>query len=296
MRYSSHLTRLAELWLHEPNAAQIENARAVLGLDCTGLDATELATAYADLFLLNVYPYASVFCEFNAEMNGARAQTLEHLYDEFAFAPDALTRVGALDHLGMMLQFLETAGDAVALPLLLDWAPVLCFAVEREPGAHLFYRALARETLQRLFLHARAAAPISPTCQEIPRAAEDENSLHDIVQFFLAPARCGVFFSRAQLGQIARRMGQRLPFGSRADVARALFMNMGETANVDALLKELQNEIVVWSSAYVVWTRECAAWKPFAAQWLERTTRAHTMTQELRAVLARPLELEFAAD
>jgi hypothetical protein len=89
-------------------------------------------------------------------------------------------------------------------------------------------------------------------------------------------------------------LGQRLPFGSRAEVARALFMNLGESAQVDALLNELNNEIVAWGNAYTAWARECAAWNPFAAMWLERAARAQAMTAQLRAILAQPLELEFS--
>lgn len=295
MNYSSHLSQLAHLWLYEPQARQIENARTVLGLDAAGIEAGALATAYADLFLLNVYPYASVFCEPHGEMNGARAQTMERMYAEFAFAPDALIRVGAADHIGVMLDFLGAAGDAVALSLLLDWAPVLCLAVEREPGANPFYRALARETRQRLFLHARAAGFLdSPRDQGVPLASDDENSLSAVVQFFLTPARCGVFMSRARLGHMARRCGQRLPFGSRVDVAYALFRSMGADGQVDALLNELRAELVAWRSVYTAWTRECAAWQPFAAIWLERTARALAMTDALRAMLTRPLDLEFS--
>ena len=41
----------------------------------------------------------------------------------------------------------------------------------------------------------------------------------DIVRFFLAPARCGMFLSRSRMGQMARALQMRLPFGSRFEVA-----------------------------------------------------------------------------
>lgn len=271
----------------------MENARRVLGYDATRVEPPELAAAFTDL-LLNVYPYASVFCEPAAEMNGERARRMDCLYGEYDFAPEALRQVGAPDHIGIMLEFLAHAGDAVILPLLLDWAPVLCLAVEREPGAHPFYRALARETRQRLFVHARAAGyTLPPREASVPRVADAETRLADVLQFFLAPARCGIFFSRAQCGALARRMGLRLPFGSRWEVARALFMGMGEAARVDALLFELHVEIAAWSNAYMTWARECPAWRPYAEIWLARAARAQTMTHELRAILAHPPELEI---
>lgn len=294
MKYSSHLAQLACLWLYEPDAAQIERARAVLGAGVNGSTADALATAHTELFLLNVYPYASVYLQANGEMNGARAQMLQRLYEQFEFAPASLRQVGAADHVGLMLQFLDAVGDAPALAALLDWAPVLCLAVEREPGAQPFYCALARETRQRLFLHARAAGTLEPLHHEtLPLATDDQDSLRAVVHFFLTPARCGVFISRAQLGNLARRLGLRLPFGSRVEVASTLFHSVGASGQVDALLNELRAEISEWSKVYSAWTRECAAWQPFATMWLERTAYALNKTQELREILARPLELDI---
>lgn len=293
IKYSSHLSQLARLWLYEPDAAQIERARAVLGLDGAGMTPSDLAAAYTELFLLNVYPYASVYLEADGEMNGTRAQMMERMYEQFNFAPASLRQVGAADHVGLMLQFLDAVGDAPVLPALLDWAPMLCLAIEREPGAHPFYRALARETRQRLFLHARAAGAMKPpNDQTLPLAPDDEYSLRTVVHFFLAPARCGIFLSRAQLGNLARRLGHRLPFGPRVEVAHALFHSSGASGQVDALLNELRVEISEWSRAYSAWMRACAAWQPFATIWLERTAHALAKTDELREILARPLEVE----
>ena len=59
----------------------------------------------------------------------------------------------------------HTAGEGkriarrAGLPYVLDWAPVLCLAVEREPGAHSFYRALASETRRVLFAENEPADP-----------------------------------------------------------------------------------------------------------------------------------------
>src|SRR5512143_668400 len=95
---------LAQLWLHEPDALTAYRAFAVLGLP--PCDLAELAPAYADVFLLNVQPYSTVFTDPSGEMNGPAAQRLARRYAERGYQPAELKSVGAPDHLGLGLGFL----------------------------------------------------------------------------------------------------------------------------------------------------------------------------------------------
>ena len=165
---------LSHLWLHEPDADTIARAvdefgqtcevaktsqvfatdtiaRAVGELGLPAADPAELALAYADVFLLNVYPYGTAFADPSGELNGPEAQRIAALYETDGYCPPELNSVGAPDHLGLCLGFLAHLEEKRLrrddfLSGFLEWAPVCCLAVEREPAAHLFYRALAALT------------------------------------------------------------------------------------------------------------------------------------------------------
>jgi TorA maturation chaperone TorD len=294
---------LSSLWLHEPNAAAI--ARASDELSLPPADPAELAPAYTQLFLLNVYPYGTVFTDPDGELNGAEAQRLAALYGACGYQPDAFNSVGAPDHLGLCLGFMshlaERAADGARTEFfssLLGWTPICCLAVERDPHAHAFYRALAEQTRRCLLsdafysgvrppfsnLQPHGGASRSPVSDLQLSQSEIEISLHDIVRFFLTPAQCGVFLSRARLGQLAREMGLRLPFGSRFDVAEGLFSAAGEAERIDPLLAALQGEIEAWAAQYRRWAERHAHWRPHADRWLGRTARALRTLAEMREI------------
>ncbi|MDQ5871546.1 MAG: molecular chaperone TorD family protein, partial [Acidobacteriota bacterium] len=208
-----------------------------------------MAAAYADLFLLNVYPYGTAFTDPSGELNGPAAGLAARRYEDEGFQPPELFEVGAPDHVGLCLGFLEHLArggekDLEFSSSILEWIPICCLAVEREPSAHPFYRAVAAvtrnlvmedipESLTHVFEPA-GGAPESTDPEE-----EEEVGLSHVVRFLLAPARSGLFLSRAKLGQLARAAGMRLPFGSRFDVARMLFQTAGETGNVERVLDRL---------------------------------------------------------
>ena len=114
--------------------------------------------------------------------------------------------------------------------------------------------------------------------------SEDEVRLHDVVRFLLAPARCGIFLSRSRLGQLAREMGLRLPFGSRFEVAEGLFGAAGESELIDRLLAALQAEIEAWAAHYRHWAERYARWRPNAELWLGHTAQSLRTLAELREI------------
>ncbi|HET7090424.1 MAG TPA: molecular chaperone TorD family protein [Anaerolineae bacterium] len=293
----------------------MSRARQIPALAPYGSEPGELATAYADLFLLNVYPYASVFLDPDGEMNGTRAQEMQDVYEQYRYAPDALHDVGAPDHIGLMLGLLAHEGrDAhsipsalrAGLPYLLDWAPVLCLAVEREPAAHSFYRALASETRRVLF--AEIESPdIEPRVRTSGHSAEpelelelelesgldpsalragfsgEEISVRSIVHRLLCPARSGVFLSRARLGAWARDLGVPLPFGGRFDVGISLFEAAGVVDSTARLVDWLIAEVEEWDAAFMAWAE--AGWRDYAVAWRARITRTARLLAEMRELL-----------
>jgi len=286
--HPSSLILLSRLWLHEPSGDDV--ARAVDELGLPFADPDELAQAYADLFLLNVYPYGTAFTDPDGELNAPGAQRIAAMYDAHGYRPAELAQVGAPDHLGLCLGFIAHVGERELG--IGEWAPVCCLAAERDPSAHPFYRALAEVTRDCLLQSAMPAAPaFLHSSFDIPHSDEDVH-LRDIVRFFLAPARCGIFLSRSRWGQMAKSLGMRLSFGSRFDVADAFFRAAGDNGQVADLLRALDAEISQWAAAYSAWAAGYPTWKPFAPLWLERTDAAQRMLETMRLTLDRPPELE----
>lgn len=287
---------LSQLWLHEPDAETLARAVNELGLPSADPSTSlrtgpaELASAYTDIFLLNVYPYGAAFTDPAGELNGPEAQRIAALYEAHGYSPPELSSVAAPDHVGLCLGFLSERELEIG-ELSLDWVPVCCLAVEREPTAHSFYRALAAKTREALFAHSalRAAPIVNPPILQ-PSDPQDELSLHSLLRFFLAPARCGVFLSRSRLGQMAKALGLRLPFGSRFDVAEVLFASAGETEQVGALVDSLEAEVEAWASAYRSWGERYPAWGPVAEVWRARAAAAtHTLAGMRQVVEAGPV-------
>ncbi|MBI3763400.1 MAG: molecular chaperone TorD family protein [Chloroflexi bacterium] len=293
----SSFSLLSSLWLHEPNAEVLSHARNELGLPAA--DPTDLASAYADVFLLNVYPYGAAFTDPSGELNGPSAQHVAALYEGHGYHPPELSEVGAADHVGLCLGFVAhraiqriEIGDF--LSSFLEWAPVCCLAVEREPSAHAFYRSLAAITRDSLFRahgasgKGQATSPANPTAVRnsqfaiLDQPSDNEVRLHDLLGFFLAPARCGVFLSRSRLGQMAKALGTRLPFGSRFEVAEALFTAAGESEMTVALIDALEAEVAGWAREYRRWAEACPAWKPAAEMWLTRIAETTRQLAEMR--------------
>ena len=285
MKVDSLFALLWHLWLHEPDAETLKQLRelgAVTAPLHVDVEPAELASAYADLFLLNVYPYGTAFTDSWGELNTAEAQAVANLYTKYDYHPPELHEVGAPDHLGLCLGFVahleregnvSEAGVAAFLSNLLSWAPVCCFAAERDPSAQPFYRALAALTRERLL--AREWRVTSGDWHHRdpdgePLNAADETSLRDVVRFLLVPARCGIFLSRARFGAIANALGMQLPFGSRFEVCEWLFASAGESEQVAGLLQALHAESEAWASAYRTWASRYPAWQALSAPWLAR--------------------------
>jgi TorA maturation chaperone TorD len=293
------LSLLSRLWLSEPDERALVLAREA-GLS-GGDDPPTLAAAWTDLFLLNVYPYGTAFTDISAELNGPAAAAAAWRYAAAGYRPPELARTGAPDHAGLCLGFLAhlaTGGqeDPEFLSWTLDWLPVCALAVERQPQAHPFYRDLAAATREALLagpsVPSGATGNLLPVLDAAPEP-DDEVDLSRVVRFFLAPAACGLFLSRSRLGGLALEAGLRLPFGSRFDVARALFEAAGESGRVGPVLDALSAETEAWDAAYAALAREHPSWRARAGTWRRRLGATKERLAEMRRILERPLEVEY---
>jgi TorA maturation chaperone TorD len=282
------LALLSRLWLSEPDARTFVRAREA-GLLGRGAP-TGLAAAWTDLFLLNVYPYGTVFTDISGELNGPAAAAVAHRYEAARYRPPELAGAGAPDHAGLCLGFLaqlaqEGREDPPFLAWTLDWLPVCALAVECQPSAHRFYRDMAAATREALLSGASVSASAAPRDLAPVLEAGDETEevvdLSRLVRFLLAPAASGFFLSRSRLGALALEAGLRLPFGSRFDVARSLFEAAGECGRVEPVLAALSREAEAWDAAYSVLAREHVAWRARAGAWRARIAATRERLSEM---------------
>lgn len=295
------LALLSRLWLSEPDPRTLALAREA-GLPGGG-DPADLAAAWADLFLLNVYPYGTAFTDISGELNGPSAAAASRRYETAGYRPAELSAAGAPDHAGLCLGYLahlEAGGreDLEFLAWTLDWLPVCALAVERQPSADPFYRNMASATRVALLARASAGASASEdlaTVLDIGPDTEDELDLSRVVRFLLAPAACGFFLSRSRLGALALGAGLRLPFGSRLDVARALFEAAGECGRVEPVLAALSSEVEGWDAAYAALARDHRSWETRAGTWRRRIGATRERLAQMRRILDSPLELEYGS-
>lgn len=295
---------LSRLWMREADETTLAEVKALPCLSDQDASPQELAVAYTETFLLNVYPYASVYLDLNGEMNGLRSSELSALYMQSGYRPEHLYEAGAPDHIGLVLGLLahlpRSQHASVLSKYVLDWAPVLCFSIERQPSVHPFYRALAACTRRELFqaFEGKALAAQSPSVSqrqltvtghaddewiELPLVETDEEpSLSQVIHYLLCPARSGMFLSRAQLGQWARELGVPLAFGERYRLAASLFEAAGLVEAVPQLLDRLLLEIDAWDSAYGAWAQEFPVWSLFAGEWRERIAAARNLLEKAR--------------
>jgi TorA maturation chaperone TorD len=291
---------LSRLWLAEPDARALDAVRAIGPLSSHVASVGELSAAYTELFLLNVYPYGTVFTDPSGELNAPGAKETVRRCEEAGYRPAELLEVGAPDHAGLglgLLAHLEKKGerDAAFLSILLDWLPACCLAVERDPAAHPFYRSLAVLTRERLLENIGfASAPPAEPPEVLD--AEEVIGLRDVVRYLIAPARSGVFLSRARLGRISRSAGLQIPFGSRWDVAETLFSAAGESGRVPDVLTLLEEEAAGWAQAFVEWSEDCPCWGSFADRWLARIAKTRQRLAGMQKLALLPLDLEPAEE
>jgi len=281
------LSLLSRLWLAEPDAETLSRAFEA-GLP--GADQVDLAAAWTDLLLLNVYPYGTVFTDISGELNGPAAAAVAYRYAAAGYRPPELAGAGAPDHAGLCLGFLshlaaQREEDTPFLGWTLDWLPVCALAVERQPSAHPFYRDMAAATREVLLSDSSVSASAAPEdlapVLEARDETEEEVDLSRVVGFLLAPAASGFFLSRSRMGALALEAGLRLPFGSRFDVGRSLFEAAGECGRVEPVLAALSGEAEAWDAAYSVLAREHVSWRASAGVWRARIAATRKRLSEM---------------
>ena len=251
-------------------------------------------SAYEDLFLFQLYPYASVYLGQEGMMGGEARDRIAGFWRALEETPPP-----ECDHLALMLAlyarlcdehvgasderaeaFWSNARRAFFWEHLASWLPV--FLDKLESVADGYYRrwgglltvALADEakTLgqqEALSLHLREATELDD-----PRKTGGEEFLESL----LAPVRSGLILVRSDIERGARDLDLGSRVGERKFVLKALFAQ-----DADATLEWLESEATRWKEIHLA---RDAAFEPVSAFWAGRAATAAGLLATLRADLA----------
>jgi len=265
-----------------PGAARVAEA--------LGLGEVPEASAYTELFVFQLYPYASVYVGAEGMLGGeARDRVAGFLA---ALGHDVPAEP---DHLALLLGAyaglceIEKKGDgrvrgarrALLWEHLLSWLPVYLDKVERV--APRFYRRWA-ETLRAALdaegreLGTQAELPLH--LREAPALADPrETTPEEFLKGLLAPARSGLILVREDLARAARELGTGVRAGERLFALRSL---VGQEAA--GALSWLAREAEAWRGLH---RQRRAAHGPVAEWWAARAASTAKLLNELAAE-ARP--------
>lgn len=260
-----------------------------------------LAVAYEQTFGRNVYPYESLYRDEELMLNTAAAEQVAAFYATCGFTPPQT--IGAPDHLGVEFIFFARliATEATALAdgdsglqhwahqhaafflsnHLATWVPVWAHAVQRIPG-HPFYQTLTTLAVEFIESELERLQPSPPSSRAyIPLATTDASTetddLNTLVRHLITPVRAGIFFSRTDCSQMARRLGFSIPIGDRFTMMRTLFETAGEFEQAAGLIVALQEMMLAETQKLSRLIDGQVAWQPFLAPWIERLERSQRL-------------------
>ena len=261
--------------------------------EALGLGEVPEVSAYTDVFVFRLYPYASVYLGPEGMLGGAArdrvAGFLAALGHEVPREPDHLALM--LGAYAWLAEAEGAAADARARESwrgarraflwehLLSWLPV--YLDKLEAFAPPFYRRWA-ETLRAALdaeaegLGAQAGLPLH--LREAPAVADPrETSSEEFLQTLLAPARTGVILLRDDIARAARELGAGVRAGERLFALRSL---LGQDAA--GALSRLASEADAWHALHL---RRRAAHGRVADWWAARAAATAKLLRELEAEL-----------
>ena len=259
--------------------------------DALGLPGAPEAAAFTDLFVLHLYPYASVYLGAEGMLGGEARDRVAGFWRALHLTPPPEPdHLAAL--LGLYASLLEREGEerhparralwgqaraALLHEHLTSWLPPYLDRVEAlAPPAYrawagLLSAALAGEAAaagppEAMSAHLRAAPPLPDPRREGSRA---------FVTGVLAPARCGMILTRADLARSARDLGLGFRVGERRFALAALLSQTPE-----AVLGWLAAEAVASSTRHHAHGGVMGAAAEF---WSGRAQAAANLFVELQA-------------
>jgi TorA maturation chaperone TorD len=249
------------------------------------------AHAYTELFIFQLYPYASVYLGAEGMIGGDARGLIAGFWRALGQSPPAEP-----DHLALMLALyarLRELEDQESEPLrkegwhharvtflwehLLSWLPV--YLSKLETIAPPFYRKWGEVLTNALMTEAASAgAPLRlplhlRESKELvdPRAG---GAVEEFLQSLLSPVRSGMILVRSDLSHAARKLDLGLRLGERAFILKALF---GQDPR--GMLDWLAGEAQVWTTWHRL-RREPLG--KVAAFWEARAAATLSLLEELK--------------
>jgi TorA maturation chaperone TorD len=273
--------------LAEPPVA--EAARVAEALE---LGPMPTAATYTELFVFELYPYASVYLGAEGMLGGEARDRVAGFWRALGEAPPPEP-----DHLSVMLalyarlvELEESEPDAVRRESwrgarkaflwehLLSWLPVYLNKLS-ETATDSFYRRWGEILTEALKSEARAVGAQTQLPIHLREATAlglndpREASVEDFLQSLLAPVRSGMILLRSDLSRAARRLGLGLRLGERKFILKALF-----SQDAPGVLEWLSVEADAWVERHRL---QRGALGAVAVAWEEKAFACANLLKEL---------------
>ncbi|HVT16111.1 MAG TPA: molecular chaperone TorD family protein [Thermoanaerobaculia bacterium] len=256
--------------------------------------------AHSELFLFQLYPYASVYLGAEGMMGGEARDRIAGFWRALGQEPP-----GEPDHLAVMLALYARLGEleegaagpaegaapwrrarhAYLWEHLASWLPVFLLKLDQIAGsADAFYgkwAALLREALQEEVEALGGPSQLPAHLRDAPSlAAPQTEGLDSFLQSLLSPVRSGIVLVRADLARAARDLGLGLRLGERRLALRSLLEQ--ETA---ATLSWLAIEATSWATRHLPEIHLAA---PLALFWRSRAETTACLLTDLGSEISTP--------
>lgn len=248
------------------------------------------ADEYTELFLFQLYPYASVYLGSEGMMGGEARALIAGFWRALGETPPS-----EADHLAVMLALyarLAEMDEDESNPLrransraarkaflwehLLSWLP--CYLSKLSDIATPFYKRWGEILMEALLEEAKTLGHQEQLPLHLRESSglidPREQSFEEFLQAVLTPARFGGILTRADLIRAARKMGLGLRMGERKFILKTLFAQ-----DMDAVFEWLGEEINDWKRRHHQHRKTLGE---VARAWEEKTEAAAALFAELR--------------
>jgi len=246
-----------------------------------GLPALPDATEHSELFLFQLYPYASVYTGVEGMLGGDAADRVAGFWRAVGMVPPAEP-----DHLGVLLalhaglieaelrephkahrKMRREARKALLWEHLLSWLPVYLDKLDELGGD--FYRSWGDLLTAALFEEADELGPpdlLPLHLRTTPGLPSVDSGAAELLPAILAPARSGLLLTRLDLARGAASIGVGLRMGERRFVLESM---LGQDAS--GTLGWLAGEARAWEQRHL---RKSELLGPIAEHWARRAAAA----------------------
>ncbi|HEV3470279.1 MAG TPA: molecular chaperone TorD family protein [Pyrinomonadaceae bacterium] len=278
------LLRALAVLSEPPGHAGASRVAAALGLG--GLPGAE---EHTELFVFQLYPYASVYLGAEGMVGGEARDRIEGFWRALGLGPPA-----EADHLSVMLAAYARLAEmeeshsgeradwggarrAFLWEHLLSWLPA--YLDKLAEVAPPFYRRWGEILTGALMSEARGRGPAPVMLPLHLRAAPalsrpEEHGAEEFLRSLLAPARSGVILTRADLVRAARALGVGARPGGRAFTLKSLL-----SQDAPAVLAWLDAEADAWAARHAARRATLGA---TAAWWQGRARATAEILKQLR--------------